>query len=314
MTKHNKSSLPLLTILLTATVIFASFGMARAEAKNINVPKDYPTLDAAKAHASVGDLILLSKTMLSAYSADLPVEDQALFFLRDVFQIDMAKYSASQKIQVFPPDFVSPTTSTLIGYRLESLTTNFEAVFTFNNAKYETCYIQRINGTITYTQQSWTVGLDSSNSTEIKDFKVLNSPVQAQLGMNIRGDYAYPYWRVDLYLDKVYPGEVSSIAVGIWADTGDVIYCQELSYGAGAPQTPSPSPSTSPTITPAFTPTPTENVTLTPQPILSFEPTSIGNSISQNNNVLFWAGVATTVMATGALAILLTLKLKWKRQ
>ncbi|NLE05647.1 MAG: hypothetical protein GX638_12730 [Crenarchaeota archaeon] len=45
----------------------------------------------------------------------------------------------------------------------------------------------------------------------------------------------YPFWRVELYLDKVYAGGVGSIAVGIWADTGEIRYCNALSYGGPVP-------------------------------------------------------------------------------
>jgi hypothetical protein len=38
----------------------------------------------------------------------------------------------------------------------------------------------------------------------------------------------YPYWYVTLYLDKTYPGGVSEIGVGVWADTGQVASIQAI--------------------------------------------------------------------------------------
>jgi hypothetical protein len=38
-----------------------------------------------------------------------------------------------------------------------------------------------------------------------------------------------PYWYVTLYLDRIYAGGVNSIAVGIYADTGEVASIQALS-------------------------------------------------------------------------------------
>jgi len=38
-----------------------------------------------------------------------------------------------------------------------------------------------------------------------------------------------PYWYIILYLDKVYPGGVNRIAVGVWADTGTVDQIRTLS-------------------------------------------------------------------------------------
>ena len=83
---------------------------------------------------------------------------------------------------------------------------------------------------------SWKAGVDPDNMVEVKDFKILESPVKAELSMQPREALTlYPYWYVELYLDKVYPGGVSSIHVGLWADTGEVNYCQEMSYGGGLP-------------------------------------------------------------------------------
>lgn len=78
---------------------------------------------------------------------------------------------------------------------------------------------------------SWKV-----NDVEIKDFTILDEHVRAELSMQVREPLTlYPHWSVDLSLDKVYPGGVSSIAVGLWADTGEVRYCKALSYGMGLP-------------------------------------------------------------------------------
>ena len=45
----------------------------------------------------------------------------------------------------------------------------------------------------------------------------------------------YPFWRVDLWLGKTYPGGVNHIAVGIWADTGEVKYVTPLGGGGSIP-------------------------------------------------------------------------------
>ena len=67
---------------------------------------------------------------------------------------------------------------------------------------------------------SWTV-----SGTKVSNFQVLDNPVSAQFYPK-PGDSdiftLYPYWYVTLYLDKTYPGGVSQIAVGVWADTGQV--------------------------------------------------------------------------------------------
>ncbi len=79
---------------------------------------------------------------------------------------------------------------------------------------------------------SWKVGSDPSTATEVTSFVILKTPVESQLSFQARdADTLYPFWRIDLHLDKIYPGGVSNIAVGLWADTGQIQYIQELAYG-----------------------------------------------------------------------------------
>jgi len=72
---------------------------------------------------------------------------------------------------------------------------------------------------------SWTV-----NNVEVKDFTILQEPCEILFAPHPRESLALiPYWYVTLYLDKVYPGNVNCIAVGLWADTAEVNYCKALS-------------------------------------------------------------------------------------
>ena len=66
---------------------------------------------------------------------------------------------------------------------------------------------------------SWTV-----EGIEVRNFKILEEPVSTGLLPHIREEplALIPYWYVTLQLDKVYPGDISRIAVGLWADTGKV--------------------------------------------------------------------------------------------
>jgi hypothetical protein len=88
---------------------------------------------------------------------------------------------------------------------------------------------------------SWAVGSDLSTATVVTNFTILTSPVQSQLTLQPRENSTlYPYWRVDLYLDKVYDGCVNDLAVGIWADSGNIEYIRALGFGgipAGDEQT-----------------------------------------------------------------------------
>jgi DNA-binding transcriptional ArsR family regulator len=68
-------------------------------------------------------------------------------------------------------------------------------------------------------EYSWKV-----DNVEINDFVVIEQPVSVNLWPHIRDEPLdlIPYWYVVFRLDKVYPGNVNSIGVGIWADTGKV--------------------------------------------------------------------------------------------
>jgi DNA-binding transcriptional ArsR family regulator len=63
-----------------------------------------------------------------------------------------------------------------------------------------------------------------ANGVVVSDFNVLQEPVSAVFHPTLReaGVALIPYWEVTLYLDKVYPGGVNRLAVGIWADAEQV--------------------------------------------------------------------------------------------
>ncbi len=64
----------------------------------------------------------------------------------------------------------------------------------------------------------------NASGVQVSNFEILDNPVSAEFYPHPRSDYLtlIPYWYVILYLDKTYPGNVSEIAVGVWADTGVV--------------------------------------------------------------------------------------------
>jgi len=79
---------------------------------------------------------------------------------------------------------------------------------------------------------SWKVG-----NTTVSDFTILDSPVNAESSMQPRGDNTlYPWWNIQLYLDKTYPGMIGSIQVGLWADTGEITNIEAISTGGPPPE------------------------------------------------------------------------------
>jgi hypothetical protein len=70
----------------------------------------------------------------------------------------------------------------------------------------------------------------NANGVQVSNFGVLNDPVSALFFPHPKTEplTLVPYWYVTLYLDREYPGGVSSLAVGVWADTGEVANIQAL--------------------------------------------------------------------------------------
>jgi DNA-binding transcriptional ArsR family regulator len=71
----------------------------------------------------------------------------------------------------------------------------------------------------------------NADGVKVSDFNVLSEPVSALFFPHARTEplVLVPYWYITLYLDREYPGGVTSIAVGVWADTGEVANIQALS-------------------------------------------------------------------------------------
>jgi hypothetical protein len=66
----------------------------------------------------------------------------------------------------------------------------------------------------------------------INNFTLVEESASAELWPHTREELLalIPYWYVTIYLDRVYPERVERLAVGIWADTGEVSICQTLSW------------------------------------------------------------------------------------
>ncbi len=71
----------------------------------------------------------------------------------------------------------------------------------------------------------------NASGVQVSNFNVLSEPVSALFFPHSRTEplILVPYWYITLYLDREYPGGVNSIAVGVWADTGEVANIQALS-------------------------------------------------------------------------------------
>jgi hypothetical protein len=78
---------------------------------------------------------------------------------------------------------------------------------------------------------SWRVGVGGDSWIEVTEFNIVGvSQTTLDFGNYISKKDArggdpltlYPGWRIHLYFDKLYPGNVYGLNVGVWADTGEV--------------------------------------------------------------------------------------------
>jgi hypothetical protein len=103
-----------------------------------------------------------------------------------------------------------------------------------------------VNGWYLFTVGSTTVHISSDRAVQlarnvlngyswtakgqtVSHFNILSDPSAVTFHPNTKNGLAlYPQWVVIFYLDKVYPGDVYRISVGIWADTGDIAQIETL--------------------------------------------------------------------------------------
>jgi hypothetical protein len=87
---------------------------------------------------------------------------------------------------------------------------------------------EAISNAIEYAKNySWIV-----NGEIINNFTLVEESASAELWPHTREEpvVLIPYWYVTIYLDRVYPERVDRLAVGVWADTGEVSICQAISW------------------------------------------------------------------------------------
>lgn len=62
----------------------------------------------------------------------------------------------------------------------------------------------------------------NASGTQVSNLQILESPAYAVLVSHTKEDNSlalFPYWYVTLYLDRTYPGGITQISMGIWADS-----------------------------------------------------------------------------------------------
>jgi hypothetical protein len=100
-------------------------------------------------------------------------------------------------------------------------------LFTIGNTNLATSQEQAVNIVQNYVKTlTWTIG-----GQKVSGFNVKEPAVSVQLVPHIRGETVvlYPYWYVEMNLDQTYSDGINMVAIGLYADTGQVADVQMLS-------------------------------------------------------------------------------------
>ena len=111
------------------------------------------------------------------------------------------------------------------------------SIYQIGNTSISTSREDAIASALKYLENySYTVNMGSDHSIEVTDFNIVEENITAKLLTRPKGYLTlYPYWNIKLDLDRDYPGFVSSINVGIWADNGELIFCKPVGWGGSTP-------------------------------------------------------------------------------
>jgi hypothetical protein len=100
-------------------------------------------------------------------------------------------------------------------------------LFTVGSTNMVTSRDQAVNIARSYVKTlTWTIG-----GQQVSGFSVVDQPLSVQLVPHTRGNSValIPYWYVEMSLNKIYSGGINVVAIGIYADTGQVADVQMLS-------------------------------------------------------------------------------------
>lgn len=101
-------------------------------------------------------------------------------------------------------------------------------LFTAGSTSVDISMEEAISIAKTYVQNEFTWEYEG---TVVSNFVIVDDPVSAEFVPHPREEplVLVPFWYITLYLDKVYPGEVNRIGVGLWGDTGEVVHVRAMS-------------------------------------------------------------------------------------
>src|SRR4030042_6132864 len=130
-------------------------------------------------------------------------------------------------------------------------------------------------------------------------FKIQEDPLETHLTMQSREPLTlYPFWHIQLSFDKMYY-TANGIEVGIWADTGKVVYCQATGIAGdfgGSSTVPSESSTSSSSTQPNASPSESSSKpSSTPPETTPTPPPPENNSAPPTATYIAAAATATTI-------------------
>jgi hypothetical protein len=81
-----------------------------------------------------------------------------------------------------------------------------------------------------YSYAGFSMSQEKPEPVQVSGFNVTEEKTIAELKTYPKDNSStlFPYWRIQLSLDELYPGSVWALSVGVWADSGEVFLCQPL--------------------------------------------------------------------------------------
>ncbi|MFW6117223.1 MAG: hypothetical protein ACOC6G_01395 [Thermoproteota archaeon] len=136
----------------------------------------------------------------------------------------------------------------------------------------------------------------------ISDFNITESRTTATLKPTVREDNVlYPHWSITLYLNQTYPGSVTSLLLGIWADSGEVFLCHHQAYGGSDLILDDNSDYELPTSTPPSTETPDEGSNESTVNDSAEDPSNDSSSTTSTPVLVIASVVSATVLLGAAI-------------
>jgi DNA-binding transcriptional ArsR family regulator len=201
--------------------------------------------DSIATTAQAADILETAKTTLDrykAYSGDAYLDEMSSLLTTATSAENTSVTEGNMKLQITltgdKAEFLWMYTEKGIDFNSKSLRMTFQNhvltamtdgyfLFTIANTNLDVTQEEAVTIARNYVKTlSWTI--DGQQTT---GFSTTGDPVSVELVPHPRANSAalVPYWYIVLHLDKIYSGGINQVAIGVYADNGEVANVQMLS-------------------------------------------------------------------------------------